>query len=289
MTGFLAAAAALVAVALAILLPPLLRRRAPQAEASRAAANAAIYRDQLAELEHDLAEGSLSQADFDQGRRELQRRLLEDAGAEGPGAAAKVSAKRSALLVGVALPIAAALAYFTLGNPAALSPETVAPPKVTAQQINDMVAKLAARLEQNPDDPKGWLMLARSYKALGRFDEAGKAFGKAGGLVDEDPQLLSDYADALAMAAGGSLRGKPGELVERALKLDADHLQALWLAGSAAFEQEDFTLAVRHWERALKQLPADSEDAQALAGAIEQARTAASQRNQKSRKPAAGK
>lgn len=275
MSGFLAAAAVLVVVTLLFLLLPLLRRPAQSAEITRTAINAEIYRDQFAELDRDLAAGSLSQSDFEEGRRELQRRLLEDAGTDAKSAAAGRPARLSALLIGLSVPLAAALLYFTLGNLKALSPESAQPPKITAQQIEDMVARLAARMEANPDDPKGWVMLARSYKAMGRYEESVRAFGKAGALVNEDPRLLADYAEALAFATGGSLRGRPTELIARALKLDPDHPEALVLAGTAAHERGDFAAAAAYWERLLKQLPPDSEDAQTLADSIGKARAAA--------------
>lgn len=288
MTGFLIAAAVLLAATLLLLLPSLLRQRTPGADASRNAINAGIYRDQLTELDRDFASGSLSQADFEEGRRELQRRLLEDAAGEGAAAAHGQPARKSAIFIGLSLPIAAALLYFALGNIPALSPESAQPPKVTAQQIEEMVAKLAARMEQNPDsDPKGWVMLARSYKAMGRFEEATRAFGKAGKLVDEDPHQLSEYAEALALSTGGSLRGRPSELIARALKLDPDFPDALVLAGTAAYEREDYTAAAAYWERLLKLLPPDSEDAQSLVESIKKARAQA--QKQPKKKSAAGK
>lgn len=276
MTVFLVAAAILVAVTLLLLLPPLLRQRAAGAEASRTAINAGIYRDQMAELERDFAAGSLNQADYEEGRKELQRRLLEDAGGGDTTGAKTQPARKSALLIGLALPIAGALIYFALGNVAGLSPEQAQPPKVTAKEIEDMVARLAARMEQNPDsDPKGWVMLARSYKAMGRYEEATRAFDKAGQIVNEDPNLLTDYAEALALSTGGSLRGRPSELIARALKLDPEFPDALVLAGTAAYEREAYAEAAAYWERLLKQLPPDSEDALALTDSINKARATA--------------
>lgn len=275
MTGFLIAAAILVAVTLLLLLPPLLRQRAPGDGTSRTAINAGIYRDQLAELERDFAAGSLSQADYEEGRRELQRRLLEDAGGADTTGAKTQPARKSALLIGLILPVAGALIYFALGNLPALSPESAQQPKVTAKEIGDMVARLAARLEQNPEDTKGWVMLARSYKAMGRYEEATRAFNKAEKIVNDDPHLLSEYAEALALATGGSLRGRPGELLARALKLDPDFPDALVLAGTAAYEREDYASAAAYWERLLKQLPPDSDDAKSLSDSIRKARALA--------------
>lgn len=287
MTGFLIAAALLVVFTLLFLLTPLLRRRAHGAEASRAAINAGIYRDQLAELERDFVAGGLSQADYEESRRELQRRLIEDAGAPEATAAQEKPAGKSAVLIGLTLPIAAALIYFALGNVPALAPHSAQQPKVTAQQIEDMVAKLAARMEQNPDDPKGWIMLGRSYKAMGRYEEATRAFGKAEKVVNEDPHLLSEYAEALALSTGGSLRGKPSELLARALKLNPDFPDALVLAGTAAYERENFAVAAAHWERLLKQLPPDSDDAKSLSESIKKAR--ANAQKQAGKRPAVGK
>ncbi|MBI4988766.1 MAG: c-type cytochrome biogenesis protein CcmI [Rhodocyclales bacterium] len=289
MTGFLIAAAVLLALTLLFLILPLVRQRAAGAEASRNAINAGIYRDQLAELDRDFASGSLNQTDFEEGRRELQRRLLEDAGGDGSASASPRPARRSALLIGLTLPIAAAALYFALGNIPALSPESAQPPKVTAQQIEEMVAKLAARMEQNPDDPKGWIMLARSYKAMGRYEESTRAFGKAEKLVGTDPNLLTDYAEALALSTGGSLRGRPSELIARALKLDPEFPDALVLAGTAAYEREDYAAAVAYWERLLKQLPPDSEDAASLSESIKKARAAAQKQSRKGMKSGAGK
>ena len=98
-----------------------------------------------------------------------------------------------------------------------------------------------------------------------------RAFEKAGPFVEQDPQLLADYADLLASKTGGSLDGRPEQLIAKALKLDPDHMQSLWLAGTAAFNRQDYAKAVEHWQRAQRQLPPDSEDAQMLANIIAEA------------------
>jgi cytochrome c-type biogenesis protein CcmH len=284
MTGFLIGAAVLLAITLLFLLLPLLRRPAQRAAVSRTTMNAAIYRDQFAELERDRAAGALSQADFDQAQRELQRRLLDDAGAETAATAPPRGAKRSAVIVALTLPLAAAVLYFFIGNLAALAP-AAAKPKLDARQVEEMVAKLAARMEQNPGDTKGWVMLARSYKVMGRYEEAARAYDKGREIVDKDAQLLSDHAEALALATGGSLKGRPTELIERALKIEPEDPTALVLAGTAAYERGDFAAAVLYWERLLQQLPADSEDAQSLNESINKARAAAQKQGRKGRGP----
>ncbi len=272
MTLFLLLAAVLAALTLLILLPPLLRPRTAT-DASRAALNADIYRDELADLEHDFNEGSLTQADYEEGRRELARRLLDDTRAGAGSGRSTQPARKSAWAIAIVLPVAAALLYFTLGSLPALSPENTQKPKITAQQVEQMVAKLAARMEQNPDsDPQGWVMLARAYKAMGRYEESVRAFARIEALVNRDAHLLSENAEALALATGGSLRGRPSEMLARALELDANFPDALLLAGTAAYERDDYAGAVGYWERLLKLLPADSEDAQSLRESIAKAR-----------------
>lgn len=269
---FLSAATLLVLLVLGMLLRPLLRRAAPSIAASRLALNTAIYRDQITELERDRAAGSLSETDYDQSRAELQRRLLADASDTETPPPPSGPAWRAALVLALALPIAAAALYAWLGTPAALLPQVTAGHEVTQAQIEQMVATLAARLEKHPEDVKGWVMLARSYKALGRVDDAARAFSRIGDAMNKDPELLAEYADLLATRANGNLDGKPLELVNKALALDPNNTMALALAGTAAYRRQDFPGAVSYWEKLQKLLPPESEDAKSIAEAITEAR-----------------
>ena len=296
---FAATAALLTLLVLAWLTYPLLRggRRAAAALRTRRLMNATIYRDQLDELARDRDSGALAEGDFEQARDELQQRLLQDAAgtaAEAPiepgvdqGATPGKPASRSALLLALGLPLAAVLLYFWLGNPAAL--QVVAPPpRMTAEQIDGMVAKLAQRMQQHPDDFKGWVMLARSYKALRRFDEAADAYRnvmRLGG--DKDADLLADYADLLGVMAGGRLEGPPLALVQQALTLEPTHLTALALAGSAAYAREDYAATRKYWEALLKQLPEDSPEAQQLAATLAEVRAHQTTKRATEGKPAA--
>ena len=269
MTPFLIAAAALLLVTLALLARPWWRRRGG-ATATRRALNAAIYRDELAELERDRASGQLNDADYEQARGELQRRLLEDA-AETDAPDTPVTRDRGALVgLLVVLPLAAIGLYAWLGNPGALGegPRQA----VTRDDVDRMVASLAAKLEKEPDNLQGWAMLARSYKVLHRPEDARRAFEKALPVVEQDPQLLADYADLLASQNGGNLDGRPEQLVNMALKLDPNHMQSLWLAGTAAFNRKDYRKAAEIWDRALVQLPPESDDAKMLTNIIAEAR-----------------
>ncbi|MDE2440076.1 MAG: c-type cytochrome biogenesis protein CcmI [Betaproteobacteria bacterium] len=273
MTLFAIFATLLILVVAAFVLPPLwLGLRVPKSRADRKTANLAILRDQLAELEREKMEGSLADADFEQAKRELQRRLLEEVepAPDETAPASHAPTRKTAIAILLLLPILGLLGYRLLGNPRALDPEqTVAPPAMTQDQIEGMVAKLAERLKANPDDPKGWLMLARSYKSMGRYSEAADAFGKAGQFVDDNPDLLASYAETIAMAEGKGLRGKPTQLIEKALKIDPKHAHSLFLAGAAAMESGDNKKGIAYWEALLPQVEPGSEIDQMLRNGID--------------------
>jgi cytochrome c-type biogenesis protein CcmH len=269
MNGFVVAAAVTVALVLVLLMRPYFRRIVPGAT-SRQDLNSAIYRDQLAKLEQDLSEGTLGKEDYAQARAELQRRLLEES--QDRDDAAKLNPPRKTMVgIGIALPLVAGAFYLMIGSPASMSPggaHEMADPK----ELERMVVALAEKLEKEPDNPKGWSMLARSYKVMGRSVEAEKAFERAGSFIDDDASMLAAYADVVATNAGGSLAGKPTTLIQKALKADPDHPMALWLSGTADLEAKKYGQALQTWERLAAMLPPGSEDARMLEGAINDVR-----------------
>jgi cytochrome c-type biogenesis protein CcmH len=276
-TVFIIIAAIMAVAAVLWVLPPLLRRRPASDGVSRDASNLAVYRDQIAELGADLRSGTLSAAQYEQAKLEIERRVLDEGSAEGTPMPPQVSrsGRWTAAVLAATIPLCAALLYWQFGSPDALSQRASiagGEHQVTAQQLEAMVAKLAARLEQNPDDAKGWVMLARSYTAMQRLPEALTAFAKATSLVKDDAGLLADYADALALSADRNIEGKPLELVQQALKLDPNQWKALALAGTAAFDRKDYKAAVAYWERLAQQLPPDSDFKQSLTAGIAEAR-----------------
>ncbi len=274
MTQFAIFATLLIVVVIAFLLPPLwMGLRAPKEKADRKAANLAIFRDQLTELEREKGDGTLAEADFEQAKNELQRRLLEevepvagDASVDG----GNTPSRKLAIAMLILLPVAGLLGYGLLGNPKALDPtQTAAPQAMSADKINEMVASLAEKMKANPDDLQGWLMLGRSYKTMGRYGEAVEAYSKAEKLIDEDPNLLASYAETIAMANGKGLQGKPVELVTKALKLDPKHGHSLFLAGAAAMEAGDAKAGIAYWEALLPQVEPGSEIDQMLRQGID--------------------
>lgn len=280
MIAFLAAAAAFVLAAVAFVLWPLLRR-STAGGVDRAGMNRAILRDQLAELENDVRAGTLDPERAAQARLELERRALDEADETPRPQNAGRRSLVAPLVVALFIPLSAAALYFMLGNLQGL--EAVPHParnlsSITPEKFEEMTNQLAARMEANPDDPVGWTMLGRAYRALERHAEAAQAFGKAAALRPDDAELLADYAETLATSRGRNLSGEPTKLLDRALKIDPDNPKALALAGSAAFERKDYRAAVRHWERLLKQPDVTGELAEALRAGVEEARALAAGR-----------
>jgi len=266
---FVLAAAVLVAATLLLLLRPW--RKAPKADAATTREiNAGVYRDQLLELDRDLTAGTLSPTDHEQARAELQRRLLDDAALAETPAAAPFGMRRTALALVLVLPLATAGLYTWLGSPAAL--DARATRSVTQQDVEKMVSDLADRVAKNPSDTKGWIVLARSYRAMNRLPQSEDAFNHIGDTLYQDATLLAEYADVLATRAMGNFNGKPMEMVTRALQVDPEHPMALSLAATAAYNRSDFAQAVVHWEHLLRIVPAESDDAKWLSEAVAKTR-----------------
>ncbi len=275
MTIFVVIGIVLVAVALLFIVPPLARRAARPRE-TRDAVNAAIYRDQLRELESDLRAGTLAPDQHEKARLEIEARLIADLGKGDAPAESPRGARGAALALGLAIPICALAVYIAVGDPRAVAPQPAVDGTahgLSAQQFEALVARLAARLRDNPEDAQGWIMLGRSYGALGRFRDAAEAYANAAARMPRDAQLLADYADALAMAQGRSLQGEPEKILARALVADPNNVKALMLTGAAAFARKDYPAAARHWERVVGLIPPESELAGRMRSVVAQAQS----------------
>jgi len=275
MAVFLLFAGLLLVATVAVLVYPLLARRGGQG-ASRNALNAALYAEQLSELEADLQSGAVPAQEYESARKELKARLLAEAGdKEAPATLERGRVAALALVLGV--PLVAVATYLAVGSPQALSPRPAADlaHELTPQQIEAMVERLAERLKSDPGNVEGWVLLGRSYGAFGRFKEAADAYAQAAKLRPGDPQVLADYADALGMALGRSLAGEPEKLIARALQADPRHPKALALAGTAAYDRKDYKAAAGFWERMLQLVEPDSDDARSIRANIEEARALA--------------
>jgi cytochrome c-type biogenesis protein CcmH/NrfG len=195
---------------------------------------------------------------------------LVRAQAAAAGVAPAAPRRGPAWAVGLGLPLVAAVLYAAIGTPQAL----LAPPSlpdapgtegvastaaIGPAQIEAMVARLAARLKNEPDDVDGWRMLAHSYETLRRFDAAAGAYRRLIALEPNNADALTDCAVALAM------------LIDRALAINPNHVQALALKGSAAYEHGDYARAIGPWKKILAMVPPDSEMAKSIGASVEKA------------------
>ena len=276
MTVFWLIAAALLVVVLVVLLRPLAKGAAPITD-DTAASNLRILRAQLAELDAERDSGTLDETQYASARSELEHRVLEETAVTAtPSRAA--SGPRTALALALALPLLAVALYWQLGSRDGLDPTLAVaqadPHAASSMDMEQAVQRLAERMQAEPDNVEGWALLGRSYAQMQRFEEARDAYARAVQRKGDDPQLLADYADALAMTQGRKLEGEPEKLVLRALQIDPDHVKALALAGTAAMARRDYAGAVKHWERARALVPPDSQIAQGLGSGIAEARAA---------------
>lgn len=284
MTVFAITAALLLIGALFFILPTLLRQEGGlHQHALSDEVNLAVLRDQLRELDADLAAGTIDATGYQSAKQELERRVAEDVK---PGAAAVAGtsgAGMTAVLIGLAVPLLAVSLYFVLGTPAGLDPAKVAAAPndqahaVTEDQIVEMIAALSKRLQANPGDADGWHMLARSNSAIGRFGEAATAYSQLVKLVPGNAELLADYADTLAMSLNRSLLGEPEKIINLALSADSKNVKALALSGSAAFERRDYQGAVTQWTKILSIAPPESEIGRSIVSSINEAQKMAGQ------------
>ena len=270
MTYFYLAAATLVVAALALLLRPWWRtgRRITGAD-SLPVLNAAIHRDRLGELERDRSNGTLSAADLAEAREELQRQLLDDTAATEVVAVDGFS-RSSGVAIALLLPLIAVAMYALLGSPRAVLPGEVQSQRATAD-MEQLVAKLEKKLEQNPANPEGWAMMARSYKSAGRLDDAERAFGRIGPDLNNNAELLAEFAETLVQKANG-FDDRSRALIQQALRLEPDNMLALFMGGGDAFESGSYSEAVARWERLLPQLEPGGEDARMVESSIAKAR-----------------
>ncbi len=236
-----------------------------------------VYREQLAELERELAQGSLDQQGFDLSQQELTQRLMEDAPgaatAQAPAAPARIKLLIS--LLTLTIPVLAFVIYFYVGTPIALDPALLAQAngeeQITPQKLETMAEQLSQRLEKEPKNAEAWVMLGRIQRALARYEQADAALQKALALERNDDVMI-ERAEVLAQKNNGSFKGEAWAIINSVLKADPQNGNALLLAGSAAYSEGRFKEALVYWEKVRGLLPATSPDGPALAEAIDKAR-----------------
>lgn len=283
MLTFWIIAALLMVLAIVFVVPPLLKKSKKTTDVDRNSLNVAIYKERLAELEQ---EKNLTPEQLAQAKQELEKTLAQDLDdAATPTLQASSRARWvSVIIVAIAIPALAIGMYWQLGSSYWLTPATATntqSPQAHSQtgkvpsNFDEMVNKLAARLQQQPDDEQGWRMLARSYVYLKQYDKAAQAYNKLLAMVGKkDPQLLTELARVFVLSNDGKFTEQPISLLKTALELDPKSTEALWLSGLAAAQQENYQAAIDYWQRFLKLVPEDDKQArQMLESNIAEARS----------------
>lgn len=126
------------------------------------------------------------------------------------------------------------------------------------EELQTMTQRLQERLQKEPNNADGWAVLARSFGAMKRYKESSEAYARALALRPDNAGLMVDYADTLAMANGRSLEGEPEKLVLKVLNLEPDNLKALAMAGTIAYNRQDYQGAMTYWQRIVDVAPPDS-------------------------------
>jgi len=286
---FLLSALAMVVVVLTVICVSLWRGSQLGADASHQAqenaddpvqANAAVYKDQIHDLEKEYVLGNLSSEELQIAKDELARRLLDDVGDTTQITKSTPQAWRAPWIwvMGFVflVPVAASVMYAVMGqplalNPAALQAEAEQGSDISPEKMTEMATALMRRLQDEPNQIDGWIMLARVQRAREHFDESDEAFRKALALSKDD-NLAIEHAEVLAQKNQGNFAGQPWAIIQRVLTADPQHLNALLLAGSASYSELNYRSALRFWERAREVVEPASPDAPELDRAIAQTR-----------------
>ncbi len=260
---------ALLVILTLVLLLPVFYRDADVAEPNRTDINVGIAKAQARELKQRLDAGEISQQDYADEKTRLEAGLARDIESEEVTSANTLGQWMQWPLL-AALPVAAGALYLTLGSPEALDPESyVRQAPVAAsqqgqgqqtQQAPDMqviMARIKAQLEETPDDAQGWFMLGRGHLTLGEYTEAELALRRSLEIDDSNIDVRIRLADAIALTQDGRLVGEPTEVLKSALDLQPNHPQGLWLYGMAKNQNGEPAQAIAIWQRLLAQLGND--------------------------------
>jgi cytochrome c-type biogenesis protein CcmH len=237
---------------------PLGRRAAPQTGGNEAT----VYRDQLAEIDRDLAGGLIGASEAEAARVEIARRLLaaSDSQRDLPAPTDARSRRVAAIVALLGVPLAAIALYLPLGSPQLGDFPLVARARApdATQPLGNLVAQVESHLEKNPSDARGWSVLAPVLARLGRFDDAVRAYRNVLAYGGDSSGRRADLGEALMTAAGGVVTSEAKAEFERAVALNADEIRASYFLGIAAEQDGRSEAAASIWKAMLAKAPADA-------------------------------
>jgi cytochrome c-type biogenesis protein CcmH len=247
-------------IAVLAVLWPLSRARAARAGGS----DVAVYRAQLAEIERDRDAGTIAATEADAARVEVSRRLIGASEAEqrvAPNAATAGLWRRrtTAIAALVLMPIGAGLLYLSLGSPSLPGqPRSARVIENEERSLASLIGRVESHLERNPDDGRGWEVIAPVYMRLGRYDDAVRADRNILRTLGESPDRLSDLAEALIAQANGVVTAEAKSLFEKVSGSDADNARAQFYLGLAAEQDGRRADAARIWQALAARAPAEA-------------------------------
>lgn len=276
MTSFWIICSAMLVIALLFVVFPLWRSSVKNNGVVRDETNLAILRHQTTELETDFNNGLLTQEALEQGKQEIQARLLDEVNVEQPNKLLANPAKILGVVLIILVPLASFLTYHQFGSKEGLAyqpPERNDEQEAPQQKVmtTEDIKKLEQSLQSNPNNPEGWWDLANVYTEQNRFIEATAAYAKLVELIPSEAQLWANYADVYVMANNRTFDDQSLELIKKALMLEPSNLTALALNANAAMQREDYVTAVKSWQFVSQLLPPDSQYAQMALQGMEQA------------------
>jgi len=251
--------ALMTAAAIFAVLWPLGRRIRPQGGGNEAT----VYKDQLIEIDRDLAAGLMGASEAQAARVEISRRLLAaaDDNLRDRPFASNIGLRRAVAVIAlIGLPIMAIALYLPLGSPRLGDfPLAQRTPKPDATQpLENLVAQVEAHLEKNPADGRGWSVLAPVLARLGRYDDAARAYRNAITYGGDNAARRADLGEALTGAAGGVITAEAKAEFERAIALNADEVKASYFLGLAAEQDGRTAEASSIWRAMLAKAPGDA-------------------------------
>lgn len=258
MTGLWVAAVLMsAAVALAVMLPLMRRPGGPQP--GRGEYDLTVYKDQLREIDNDRDRGLLDEEQAEAARIEIQRRMLavSDAEKKPAGGTSLPRGRTAAAVLGAAIPAAAFGIYFVLGSPEMpgqpyaarniASEITAREGKLDQGEVMQLAARLLKRLETDPNNVDGWVLLGRTYLTINDFEAALAAYRKAMQASNRDPEIVTDYAEALVLSEKGQVGPEAQGLFEDIVEADPYNPRARYYLGLGLAQRGNHKAALQAW------------------------------------------
>ena len=251
----------LTAIVLLVLLRPLLGART--SEHAREAFDAAVYRDQLSEIDADRARGLIGETEAEAARLEIARRLLQADSTElsHPEDNSRSGLARAAMIaIATVLPLLALGLYLVYGSPR-LPDQPLAlrlQDPSNAQNLEALVARVEARLREHPEEGEGWDVVAPVYMGWQRYQDAADAYGQAIRLFGPSAKRLSGQGQALVLANNGVVSDEARTALERAVGLDPSLTEPRILIAIAKEQDGQFAAAIEDWRAILAKSEGDA-------------------------------